>query len=84
MDNKEHYKLMNKKIGTETVKHQTDCQITAGRLGRVGGDKRTERLVCMHISITNGHKTLGREGMYGSVCVCVWGGNGKICTHTIP
>ena len=67
MDNKEHYKLMNKKIDTETVKQQTDCQITVGRVGRYEGDKRsTEGLVCMHISITNGCKTLGREGMYGS------------------
>ena len=50
----------------ETVKQHADCQITAGRLGRSGGDKRsTEGLVYMHISITNGHKTLGREGMYG-------------------
>ena len=81
MDNKEHYKLLNKKINTETVKHQTECQITAGRLGRGGGDKRsTKGLVCMHRSITNGHKTLGGEGMYGSGV----GGNGKICTHIIP
>ena len=51
MDNKEHYKLLDKKIGTETVKHQTDCQITAERLGRGGGDKRsTKGLVCMHIA----------------------------------
>ena len=59
---------MNKKIDTETVKHQTNCQITAGRLGIGGGGKRsTEGLVCMHISITNGYKTLGMgqgEGMY--------------------
>ena len=67
MDNKEHYKLMNQKIDIETVKQQADCQITAGRLGRSGGDKRsTEGLVCMHISITNGHQTLGREGIYES------------------
>ena len=71
MDNKEHYKLINKKIDIETVKQQTDCQITVGRGGRLGGDNRsTEGLVCMHISITNGRKTLGKEGMYGSVCVC--------------
>ena len=68
MDDKEHYKPMNKKIDTEAVKHQTDCQITAGRLGGGGGDKRsTEGPVCMHISITNGRKTLGGEGLYGSV-----------------
>ena len=80
MDNKEHYKLMNKKIDTETVKQQTDCQITAGRIGRYGGDKRSsEGLVCMHISKTNGRKTLGRECISGS-----GGGNGKICTHIIP
>ena len=67
MDNKEDYKLMNRKIDTETVKHQTECQITARMLGRGGGDKRsTEGLVCMHISIINGCKTLGGEGMYGS------------------
>ena len=41
MDNKEHYKLLNKKIVTETVKHQTECQITAGRLGR-GGEIRDQ------------------------------------------
>ena len=72
---------MNKKIDNETIKKQTDCQITVGRVGRYGGDKRsTEELVCMHISITNGHKTLGREGIYGS-----WGeGISKICTHIIP
>ena len=65
MDNKEHYKLMNQKIDIETVKQQADCQITAGRVGRSGGDKRsTEGRVYMHISTTNGHKTLGREGMY--------------------
>ena len=67
MDNKEHYKLMNKKMDTEAVKHQTDCQITVGRLGRGEGDKKsTEGLVCMHLSITNGHKTLGDEGMCGN------------------
>ena len=48
----------------------------------MGGDKRsTEGLVCMHISITNGRKTLGREGMYGT------GGGvgiGKVCTHIMP
>ena len=38
-----------------------------GRLGRGGGDKKSmEGLVCMHISITNGHKTLGGEDMHGS------------------
>ena len=59
MDNKENYKLLNKKIDTETVKHETECQIIAGKLGRGGGDNRsTERLVCMYISITNGRKTL--------------------------
>ena len=48
---------MNKKIDTETVKQQTDCQITAGRGGRDGGDKRsTEGLVYMHISTTNDTK----------------------------
>ena len=66
MDNKEHYKLKNQKIDKETVKQQADCQITAGRVERSGGDKRsTKGLVYMHISTTNGHKTLGREGMYG-------------------
>ena len=66
MDNKEHYKLMNQKIDIETVKQQADCQITAGRVGRPGGDNRsTERHVYMHISTTNEHKTLGREVMYG-------------------
>ena len=70
MDNKEHYKLMSQKIDIETVKQQADCQITAGRGGRSGGDNRsTEGLVYMRISTTNGHKTLGREGMNGS-----WGG----------
>ena len=65
MDNKEHYKLMNQKIDIKTVKQQEDCQITAWRVWRSGGDKRsTEGLVYMHISTTNGHKTLGREGMY--------------------
>ena len=58
---------MNKKIDTETVRHQTDCQITTGRLGRGGGDKRsTEGLVRMHISKTNGCKTLRGEGINGS------------------
>ena len=62
MDIKEHYKLMTQK----TVKQQADCQITAGRVGISGGDKRsTEGLIYMHISTTNGHKTLGKEGMYG-------------------
>ena len=28
--------LMNKKIDTEAVKHQTDCQIVVGRLGSIG------------------------------------------------
>ena len=66
MDNKEHYKLMNRKIDIVTVKHKTDCQMTAGRVGRSGGDKRsTEGLVCMHISTTNGHKTLEREDIFG-------------------
>ena len=66
MDNKEHYKLMNQKIDIETVKQQADCQITVERGGRSGGDNRsTEGLVYMHISTTNGHKTLGREGMHG-------------------
>ena len=65
MDNKEHYKLMNQKTDIETVKQQADCQITAGRVGRSGGDnKSTEGLEYMHLSTTNGHKTLGREGMY--------------------
>ena len=50
---------MIKKVDTKTVKKQTDCQITAGRIGICGGDKRsTEGLVCMHISITNGRKTM--------------------------
>ena len=72
MHNKEHYKLMNRKIDIATVKQQADCQMTAGRVGRSGGDKRsTEGLVCMHISTTNGHKTLRREGMYGRSGVCV-------------
>ena len=66
MGDKEHYKLKNQKIHTETVKQQADCQITVGGLGRSGGDKRsTEELIYMHISTTNGHKTLGREDMYG-------------------
>ena len=66
MDNKEHYKLMNQKIDIETVKQQADCQITVGRVGRSGVDKRlTEGLVYMHISTTNGRKNLGREVMYG-------------------
>ena len=57
---------MNQKIDIETVKQQADCKILAGRVGRYGGGKRsTVGLLCMHISITNGHKTLGREGMYG-------------------
>ena len=57
---------MNQKIDIETVKQQADCQITVVRGGGSGGDNRsTERLVYMHISTTNGHKTLGREGMYG-------------------
>ena len=38
MDDKEHYKLKNQKIDIETVKQQADCQITAGRGGRSGGD----------------------------------------------
>ena len=39
---------MNKKIDTEAVKHQTDCQITVGRLGRGGGDNRlTEGFECI-------------------------------------
>ena len=67
MDIKEHYKLMNQKSDIKTVKQQADCQIAAGRVRRSGGDKRsTKGLVCMHISTTNGHKTLGREGMYES------------------
>ena len=66
MDNKEHYKLMNQKIDIKIVKQQADCQITVGRVGRSGGDNRsTEGLVFMHISTTNGHKILWREGMYG-------------------
>ena len=57
---------MNLKIDIETVKQQADCQTTAGKVGRFGGDNRsTKGLVYMHISTTNGHKTLGREGMYG-------------------
>ena len=45
---------MNKKLDTEAVKHQTYSQITAGRLGRGGGEKRsTKGLECMHIRITN-------------------------------
>ena len=69
---------MKQKIDIETVKQQADCQITAGRVGRSGGDNRsTKGLVYMHINTTNGHKTLGREGMY-------WrGANGKICTQII-
>ena len=71
MDNKEHYKLMNQKTDIETVKQQADCQITAGRVRRSGEDKRsTEGLVYMHISTTNGHKTLGRESMYGQGGQC--------------
>ena len=67
MDNKENYKLLNKQIDIQIVKHLTECQITAGRLGRVGGDKRsTKELVCMHISIINGSKSLGGENIYGS------------------
>ena len=78
MDNKEHYKPMNQKIDIEIVMQQVDCQITAGRVGRSGGDNRsTEGLVYMHISTTNGHKTLGREGMYRRE------GNVKICTQII-
>ena len=66
MDIKEHYKLMNQKTDIKTVKQQADCQIKEGRVGRSGGDKRsTEGLVYMHISTTNGHKTLRRDGMYG-------------------
>ena len=76
MDNKDHYKLTNQKTDIETVKQQAGCQITVGRGGRSGGDNRsTEGLVYMHTSTTNGHKTLGREGMYG-------GGNG-MCTQII-
>ena len=75
MDIKEHYKLTNQMSDIKTVKQQADCKITAGRVGRSGGDKRsTEGLVYMHISTTNVHKTLGREGIYGR------GGNVKICT----
>jgi len=58
MDNKEHYKLMNKKIVTETLKQLTDFQITGGKLGKGGVDKKSnEGLVCMHISINNGRVT---------------------------
>ena len=40
---------MNKKIDTETVKQQTDGRITAGRVGRYRGDKRSnEALAYMH------------------------------------
>ena len=78
MDNKEHYRLMNQKIDIETVKQQADCLITVGRVGRSGGDNRSiEGLVCMHINTTNGHKILGREGMYGR------GNNVRICTQII-
>ena len=73
---KEHYKLTNQKSDIKTVKQQADCKITAGTVRRSGGDKRsTEGLVYMHMSTTNGHKTLGREGMY-------WGGV-KICKQII-
>ena len=66
MDNKEHYELMNQKIDIDTVKQQADCQIIVGRVGRSGEDNRsTKGPVYMHISTTNGHKTLGRERMYG-------------------
>ena len=62
---KEHYKPTSQKSDIKTVKQQADCKITAGTVGRSGGDKRsTEGLVYMLISTTNGHKTLGREGMY--------------------
>ena len=58
---------MNQKIDIETINQQADCQISAGKGGGSGGDNRsTEGLVYMHISTTNGHKTLGREGIYGT------------------
>ena len=69
---------MNQKTDIKTVKQQADSQITTGRVGRSGGDERSiEGLVYLHISTTNGHKTLGREGIYRR------GGNVKICTQII-
>ena len=74
---KEHYKLTSQKSDIKTVKQQEDCKITAGTVGRSGGDKRsTKGLIYMHISTTNGHKTLGTEGLYGR-------GGVKICTQII-
>ena len=40
-----------------------------GKVGEVGGkgERSTKGLVCMHISLTNGHRQKGGEGMSGGL-----------------
>ena len=74
MEYNEHHKLMNKNRSRDK-----EALIRPSNLrGKVGEDgskaeRSTKELVCMHISLTNGHRQQGGEVISGGV-----GGNGVI------
>lgn len=47
----------------ETQKHRTDCGISEGRQGSVGGWEVINQRTCMHICITHGYRQYGGEGL---------------------
>ena len=78
MEYNEQHKLMNRdrSRGKEAWIRLPDLR---GKVGEGGGreERSTKGLVCMNISLTNGHEHNGGEGMRGGV----WGVNGEMRTH---
>ena len=64
MEYNEQHKLMNQNRSRDR-EASIRCSNFRGKVGESGGKgkRSTKALVCMHISITNGHRHQGGEGM---------------------
>ena len=74
MEFNEQHKLVNKNAYRDRTMEQivkTQREDSGGKVGK----KSAKGLVCMSISLTNGHRQQGNEGMSGGK------GSGGISTH---